>query len=62
MGLEVQWRKKGLIRSRESIDVGYALLGNSSDRMPYLEVKIFEVKIKGLLDSGANRTLLGRQD
>ena len=46
--------------TEKSVLLSYVLSGTSSDERPYLEVQVFGIKILGLLDSGASRTILGQ--
>lgn len=42
-----------------SPSIGFLLSGREGDIRPYLEVSMFGVRIKALLDSGASRTVMG---
>ena len=47
-------------QSANKIHLGFTLAANGDDRRPYLGISIYGSRFLGLLDSGASRTIIGR--
>lgn len=45
---------------KKDLKIDYMLASHSGDSRPFLEIRVFGAKVKALLDSGASKTILGK--